>query len=74
MHHVAPRHILELSLEVIIDHKIRIKTTTLVFSSGSCNKSLSLPRNHTGEKDIFLELSRDKIMIVLKLSRDKIMT
>ncbi len=29
---------------------------------------------NTGEKDMFLELSRDKIMIVLKLSRDKIMT
>ena len=29
---------------------------------------------NTGEKDMFLELSRDKIMIVLELSRDKIMT
>ncbi len=29
---------------------------------------------NAGEKDMFLELSRDKNMIVLKLSRDKIMT
>ncbi len=29
---------------------------------------------NTGEKDMFFELSRDKIMIVLELSRDKIMT
>ncbi len=29
---------------------------------------------NTGEKDMFLELSREKFMIVLELSRDKIMT
>ncbi len=29
---------------------------------------------NTGEKNMFLELFRDKIMIVLELSRDKIMT
>ena len=40
-----PRHNLELTLEVILDHKFRIKTMTLVFSPGSCNESLSLPRN-----------------------------
>ncbi len=40
-----PCHILELTLEVILDHKIRIKTMTLVFSPGSHSKSLSLPRN-----------------------------
>jgi hypothetical protein len=39
------RHILELPLEVILDHKIGIKTTTLVFSPGSRSESLSLPRN-----------------------------
>jgi hypothetical protein len=32
------------------------------------------PGINTGEKDMFLELSRDKNMIVLKLFRDKIMT
>jgi hypothetical protein len=45
MRYVAPRHILELPLEVILDHEIGIKTTTLVFSPGSRSKSLSLPRN-----------------------------
>jgi hypothetical protein len=40
-----PRHIFELTLEVIPDHKLGIKTITLVFSPGSCNNSLSLPRN-----------------------------
>ncbi len=45
MRYVAPHHILELTLEVILDHKIRIKTMTLVFSPGSLSESLSLPRN-----------------------------
>jgi hypothetical protein len=38
-------HNLELTLEVILDHKLGIKTVTLVLSPGSCSKSLSLPRN-----------------------------
>jgi hypothetical protein len=46
MRYVAPRHILELTLEVILDHKIGINTMTLVFSPGSRSESLSLPRNH----------------------------
>jgi hypothetical protein len=54
MHHIMPRHILELTLEVILevtlDHKIRIKTMTLVFSPGSCSESLSLPRNQYGRE------------------------
>ncbi len=33
--YVAPHHILELTLEVIPDHKLGIKTMTLVFSPGS---------------------------------------
>ncbi len=74
MRYIAPRHILELFLEVILDHKIGIKDHDLAFSPGSRSESLSLPRINTGEKDMFLELSRDKIMIVLELSRDKIMT
>jgi hypothetical protein len=41
----VPRHILELTLEVIPDHKLGIKTMTLVFSPGSRSNSLSLPRN-----------------------------
>jgi hypothetical protein len=45
MHYVAPRHILELTLAVILDHKLGIKTMTLVFSPGSHSNSLSLPRN-----------------------------
>ncbi len=40
-----PRHNLELTLEVNLDHKLGIKTMTLVFSPGSCSKSLSLRRN-----------------------------
>jgi hypothetical protein len=45
MRYVAPHHNLELTLEVVLDHKLRIKTTTLLFSPGSRSKSLSLPRN-----------------------------
>jgi hypothetical protein len=46
MRYVAPRRNLELTLEVIFDHKLVIKTMTLlVFSPGSRSKSLSLPRN-----------------------------
>jgi hypothetical protein len=45
MRRVAPHHILELTLEVILDHKIGIKTMTLAFSPGSRSESLSLPRN-----------------------------
>jgi hypothetical protein len=45
MRYVAPRHILELTFEVILDHKNEIKDHDLVFSPGSRSKSLSLPRN-----------------------------
>ncbi len=45
MHYVAPCHILKLTFKIILDHKIRIKTMTLVFSPGSRSESLSLPRN-----------------------------
>ncbi len=45
MRYIAPRHNLELTLEVILDHKLGIKTTTLVFSPGSCSESIFLPRN-----------------------------
>ncbi len=45
MRYVVQRHNLELTLEVILDHKFGIKTMTLVFSPGSHSESLSLPRN-----------------------------
>ncbi len=45
MHYVAPHHNLELTLEVILEHKLRIKTMTIFLSPGSCSKSLSLPKN-----------------------------
>ncbi len=45
MRYVAPRHILELTLEVIRVHKLGIKTMSLVFSPGSCSNSVSLPSN-----------------------------
>ncbi len=43
--HIAPRHILELSLEVILEHVLGIKTMTWIINPGSCSDSLSLPRN-----------------------------
>jgi hypothetical protein len=39
-----------------------------IFDPGSRSDGLSLPRNYYREKDMFLELSRDKIVIVLELS------
>jgi hypothetical protein len=45
MRYIAPHHILELTLEVIPDHKLGIKTMTLVFSPGSHSNSFSLSRN-----------------------------
>ena len=45
MHYIVPSHILELTLEVILYHKIGIKDHDLVFSPGSPSESLSLPRN-----------------------------
>ncbi len=45
MYHIAPRHILELTLEVIFEHVLGIKTMTSIFNPGSRSMSLSLPRN-----------------------------
>jgi hypothetical protein len=45
MRYVAPLHNLELTLEVILELVLGIKTMTLVFNPGSRSKSLSLPRN-----------------------------
>ncbi len=72
--YVAPRHILELTLEAILDHKIGIKDHDLVFSPGSLSESLSLPRNQYRREQYVLGIVQGQIMIVLELSRDKIMT
>jgi hypothetical protein len=45
MHHIMPHHILEPTLEVILDHVLGIITMTWIFNPGSWSKSLSLPRN-----------------------------
>jgi hypothetical protein len=45
MRYVTPPHNLELTLEVILELVLRIKTITLVFNPRSCGKSLSLNRN-----------------------------
>ncbi len=45
MPYVAPHHNLELTLEVILEHVLGIKTMPLIFNPGSRNKSLSLPKN-----------------------------
>jgi hypothetical protein len=41
-----------------------------IFTPGSRSDGLSPPRNYYGEKDMFLELSKDKTMIVLEMSGD----
>jgi hypothetical protein len=43
--YVAPYHNLELTLEVILEHVLGIKTMTLIFNPGSRSDSLSLPKN-----------------------------
>jgi hypothetical protein len=45
MRYVLPRHNLELTLEVIFEHVLGIKTMTLIFNPGSPSDSLSLPKN-----------------------------
>ncbi len=42
--YVVPYHYLELTLEVILEVVLGIKTMTLVLNPGSHSKSLSLPR------------------------------
>jgi hypothetical protein len=71
MRYVVPSHILELTLEVILEvileHVLWIKTMTSLILDHAARDYLYLGIN-TGEKNMFLELSRDKIMIVLELS------
>ncbi len=45
MRYLVPRHNLELILEVILEHVLRIKTMTWIFNPGSHSDSLSLPKN-----------------------------
>jgi hypothetical protein len=45
MRYIAPHHNLELTLEVILELVLGIKTMNLVFDPGSRSESLSLPRN-----------------------------
>jgi hypothetical protein len=45
MRYVAPCHNLELTLEVILEHVLGIKTMALIFNPGSHSNSLSLPKN-----------------------------
>ncbi len=45
MCYIVPRHNLELTLEVILEHVLRIKTMTWIFNPESRSNSFSLPRN-----------------------------
>ncbi len=45
MRYIVPRYDLELTLEVILEHVLGIKTMTLIFNPGSHSDSLSLPKN-----------------------------
>ncbi len=45
MRYIVPRHNLELTLEVILEHVLGIKTMTLIFNPGSRRDSLFLPKN-----------------------------
>ncbi len=68
MHHIAPRHILELTLEVILEvvlkHVPGIKTMTSLILDHVAIASLYL-RSNTGEKVMILF-----VVIVLELSQD----
>jgi hypothetical protein len=72
MHHIAPRHILELTLEVILEltlevileHVLGIKTMTYLILDHVVTAHLYLGIN-TGEKVMILFL-----VIVLELSQD----
>ena len=71
MHYVVPCHNLELTLEVLLEHKLGIKTMTLVFSPGSHSDSLSYLRISTGEKVMILFLSHS-LGIVTRIEQDLI--
>jgi hypothetical protein len=68
MHHIAPHHILELTLEVILEvalkHVLRIKTMTSLILDHVALAYLYLGIN-TGEKVMVLF-----VVIVLELSQD----
>jgi hypothetical protein len=72
----VPRYNLELTLEVILDHKLRIKTMTLVFSPGLHSESLSLPRNQYRRERYVLGIiqaqDHDSLGVVLGQDHDLI--
>ncbi len=65
MRYVAPRHNLELTLEVILEHVLGIKTMTLIFNPGSCSNSLSLPKNQY-RREIYDLISKSQSWICHK--------
>jgi hypothetical protein len=65
MRHIAPRHILELILEIILEHVLEIKTMTSLNLGHVATAYLYLGIN-TGEKVMILFL-----VIVLELSQDR---
>jgi hypothetical protein len=64
MCHIAPRHILELTLEVILEHVLGIKTMTSLILDHVVTAYLYLGIS-TGEKVMIIFL-----VIVLELSQD----
>jgi hypothetical protein len=45
MRYIARHHILELTLEFILEYVLGIKTMTLILNPGPQSNSLSLPKN-----------------------------
>jgi hypothetical protein len=64
MHHITPRHTLEVVLEVILEHVLGIKTMTSLILDHVTIAYLYLGIN-TGEKVMILF-----VVIVLELSQD----
>jgi hypothetical protein len=64
MHHSAPHHILELTLKVILEHVLGIKTMTSLILNHIATAYLYLGIN-TGEKVMILF-----VVMVLELSQD----
>ncbi len=66
-HFILLKLFLKLLLKLLLNTSAQDKDHD-IFDPGSHSNGLSLPRNYYGDKDMFLELSKDKIMIVLELS------
>ncbi len=71
MRYVAPGHNLELTLEVNLEHVLRIKTITLIFNPRSHSKAYLYLRMSTGEKVMILFLSHS-LGIVIRTEQDLI--